>query len=520
MLHPLKGYARDRSTRAAMSTAACERCGQPIDAEARFCQHCGAAQVGASSEPEPPLRPGSLWVRQREPASSEPQHDFRRHAPERVEQAAPGAGDLAHQVGSQFASPGVAAAGLAALLTAGLLLATGMLLSVLPAKGSLFLFEQGSFVDKTLLYVATLSSAPLHVSAPRELTGPQSIQIMPMIFVLLPLGGMAAFTASQQRRLAQLGTWRRLAFGAAGAIPLAALVLVAALAGRISTEGLSVKASAGAAFLLTLLWGAIGGLAGAWWTLDGEGRGAVSDVVPPRARPGLRAASATLRPLAIALALTTVIGTGIVVVQTLRDVDGLKGGRSTFAAMVEDALYAPEHGLHVFQLGSFVQFKTAFHDSRGVPIPVEKIDELLGPRTEPTTDFNNPLEITFREPTVRLFDYGDAIPTGVFVLALLVFVAIPVLFALYAGFCAARAVAAATPMQAAAAGALTGPAWAITLLTLNGVANKTRGYALWGFGDGASTFGFALLIGATLGAVGGLLAIQATPLPSKPHAPT
>ena len=174
----------------------------------------------------------------------------------------------------------------------------------------------------------------------------------------------------------------------------------------------------------------------------------------------------------------------------------------------------------MFQLGSFVQFGTAFQDSRGVPIPVEKIDELIGPIEEPTADFADPLEATFREPTVRLFDYGDAIPTALFVLALLVFVAIPVVFALYAGFRAARAVAAATPIQAAAAGALTGPVWAITLVILNGVANKTRGYALWGLGDGASTFGFALLIGATLGAVGGLLAIQSTPLPSKPHAPT
>jgi hypothetical protein len=174
----------------------------------------------------------------------------------------------------------------------------------------------------------------------------------------------------------------------------------------------------------------------------------------------------------------------------------------------------------VLQLGSFVQFKAPSHDSLGVPIPVEKIDELIGPRADSTADFDDPLNVTFREPTVRLFDYGDAIPTGLFVLALLVFVAIPVLFALYAGFCAARAVAVATPMQAAAAGALTGPVWALALVILNGVANKTRGFALWGLGDGASTFAFALLIGATLGAVGGLLALKPAPLPSRPHAPT
>jgi hypothetical protein len=502
-----------------MSSAACERCGQPIDADARFCQHCGAAQPGAS-ESDPPLRPGSLFVRQREPAPSEPQRDFRRPAADRVEQAAPGAGELARQVGAQFASPGVAAAGLAALLTAGLLVAAGMLLSVLPSKNSLFLFEQGSFVDKTLLNVATVTSAPLHLSGPRGAVGPSSAQTMPMIFVLLPLGGMAAFTAAQRRRLSQLGTWRRLAFGAGGAIPLAALVLVAALAASIGSDGFSAKASAGPAFLLTLVWGAIGGLTGAWWTLDREARGTVAAVVPPRARPGLRAASATLRPLAVALALTTVIGTGIVVVQTLRDVAGIKNGRSAFAATIENALYAPEHGLHVLQLGSFVQFKAPSHDSLGVPIPVEKIDELIGPRADSTADFDDPLNVTFREPTVRLFDYGDAIPTGLFVLALLVFVAIPVLFALYAGFCAARAVAVATPMQAAAAGALTGPVWALALVILNGVANKTRGFALWGLGDGASTFAFALLIGATLGAVGGLLALKPAPLPSRPHAPT
>jgi hypothetical protein len=503
-------------------TVACERCGRPIDAEARRCQHCGAPQSGAS-ESEPPLRPGSLFVRQREPAEEAPpdeRRDFRRQAAERVEQAAPGAGELTRQVGAVFASPGVAAAGSAALVTAGVMVVAGMLLSVLPAKNSLFLFEQGSFVDKTLLNVATFTSAPLHLTGPRGAVGPSSAQTMPMIFVVLPLGGMAVFTARQRRRLSGLGTRRRLLVGASGAIPLAVLVLVAALAARIGSDGFSAKASAGAAFWLTVLWGAIGGLAGAWWTLDGEARSAAADVVPPRARPGLRAAWATLRALAVALTLTTVIGTGIVIVQTLRDVRGLQHGRSAFAATIENALYAPEHGLHVLQLGSFVQFEATSRNSLGVPIPVEKIDELIGPIAAPDTTFDDPFALTIREPTLRLFDYGDAIPTALFVLMLLVFVAIPVLFALYAGFGAARAVAAATPVQAAPAGALTGPIWAVVLVILNAVANKTHGIALWGLGDGASTFGFALLIGATLGAVGGLLAVQATPLPSGPHAPT
>jgi hypothetical protein len=84
-----------------------------------------------------------------------------------------------------------------------------------------------------------------------------------------------------------------------------------------------------------------------------------------------------------------------------------------------------------------------------------------------------------------------------------------VLLALYSGFVAARSVGAAVPLHGALWGAVTGPVWAVLLVILNGLANKAEQTPIWGLGDGGGAFGFALLIGCVVGALGGLLAGQA-----------
>ena len=102
----------------------------------------------------------------------------------------------------------------------------------------------------------------------------------------------------------------------------------------------------------------------------------------------------------------------------------------------------------------------------------------------------------------RLFDYRHGTPAIVFVLLLVVLVALPLATALYAGFLVARERAAPTPKLGAAWGALVGPVWAIALSLANSLLQDT----LFGYAQGESVFGIALVIGALVGALGGFLA--------------
>jgi hypothetical protein len=65
-------------------------------------------------------------------------------------------------------------------------------------------------------------------------------------------------------------------------------------------------------------------------------------------------------------------------------------------------------------------------------------------------------------------------------------------------------VGAATPALGAAWGAITGPAWAIAMSILISLA----GGLFHGDADGGSVFGLFLLLGAVLGAGGGVLAVN------------
>jgi hypothetical protein len=536
----------------------CSECGQQVVSDARFCRHCGAEQVKSgltvqrpipvdlvaasqppaptptsvaddpaptvvlppaappyepapapAYEPVPPLR--DPWAEDhRTPTPPPPPFAERaqaaaRNAGDRVEQAAPGAGELAGQLTAQLRTPAVAGALAAAGVTFALMLAVGLVLAVLPSHNSLFLLDVGSVVNRMLLYAATFTSAPMD-------TGGVKFQQMPMLFVALPLGGMALAAYARGTQLSGHAPWQRLAAGAAGALPLAVLVVIVASAAKIDSDGATVKADAGAVFGLTLLWGVIGGLAGAGLALrrDRPGSGVAS--LPAMARPAARAAGATLRPLAIALLLATVVGTGVVVLQTLTDQGQVKGQRSTLQATVENVAYAPEHGLHVLALGSFAQIRTPLPAAIGLPIPVAHYEKLLNLG-------GNGDVAGASKASVRAFDYSDAVPSWIFLLGVLAAIAIPLLFALYAGFAAARAAGATTLALGAAWGAITGPVWALLLVVLESVANKTDSYAIWGLANGGSVFGFALLIGVVLGSLGGLLAVQGRPAVAAPPPP-
>ncbi|HEY6889932.1 MAG TPA: hypothetical protein VI300_19180, partial [Solirubrobacter sp.] len=260
------------------------------------------------------------------------------------------------------------------------------------------------------------------------------------------------------------------------AVPFSVLMLVFALIGAGGTTRISPLP--GGAFALGLLWGALGGLIGAATKL---GLDPLTARLPDRPT---RAALAALRPLAVVLAICTVVGLTGWLIQVGRDAGGVRLQRSAPTALVEEALFAGEHGIHLTALAAGARFSADGDGALGLPFPVANADDVPG-----------------RGGTFRVFAYGDVLPAAVFIPALILLTGLLVLSALYAGFAAARAVRATSLRSGVLWGALTGPVWAITMAFLVVLA----GGLFHGDPDDTSVFSVFLLGGAVFGAAGGAL---------------
>jgi hypothetical protein len=185
------------------------------------------------------------------------------------------------------------------------------------------------------------------------------------------------------------------------------------------------------------------------------------------------------------------------VVQVGADVDSIRAGRSTATALVEESLYAGEHGVHLAALGAGARFTADARGALGLPFPVDEAADVPG-----------------GDGGLRIFSYSDAMHAYVLLPAIVALMALLILGALYAGFAAARAVGAATVPMGAAWGAVTGPAWAIAMTILSALA----GGLFHGDADGGSVFGLFLVLGALLGAGGGALAVSGAAAPAESQA--
>jgi len=301
-------------------------------------------------------------------------------------------------------------------------------------------------------------------------------RVTPFILVGVPIAACAIATLSQSGSTRGLGTRVRLAWGAAVGVPFGLLMLIAA----VSTSDL--EASAGGAFLLGLIWGAIGGLIGMWMAIHRDAPETVGGLLPAQARRPAALLVTILKPLLGVLAIAAILGTAIWWLQSIRDQDLARLDRSLPVSLVESTLFAGEHGVNYAALGAGVQFE--IDEAFLTPIPL-----------------NDPADV---EDEYRLFDYSEDMEGYFFVPLLIVLIALPALLALYAGFAAARKAGATQPGPAAAWGALVGPVWALAMVLLNAMHVK-----LLGDPSGDSVFGLVLLGGAALGALGGLLASQA-----------
>lgn len=321
------------------------------------------------------------------------------------------------------AAAGALAGGALALA---LLLAAGLLVALLAPDAS-FLGQSGAgapFLEGWLRATLALTGARF-----------DGRTLAPLALVAIPIAAAGA----GGRLAARIGGART---APALALPFAAGLIVLALAARgaytdpfAAAFDLPARAHADAELLsvvvLALAWGALGGALGA------------------RRLPFPAWARAVLMPLALTLALLGSVGALYWDVSTLRgDTLARVAPRSEPTAVVENTLLAGEHAVDLVGLGAQASFSS-------LPLPISRAGvaalSLRGSR---------------ERLSVRLSDYHRLLPGWAYGLLLVVTIAIPLAGAALSG---ARLVAALAPRgdaAAAAAGALTGPVWALAVLAL------------------------------------------------------
>jgi hypothetical protein len=535
---------------AGTETRYCPNCGERISARSRFCPSCGARQEDyAVAEPEPatvaPPEPPAAepppplhdpLPPEPEPAAAEPvppepeaaaaeslraQHvatepptpppappppepDLPRAEPqppraeplrERIGRVDPQAGELSELLMGHLAVPGVVAAGLAALAATGGVLVAALIIAVATPDASILgvVGRDGGILTETFRQAVSTLLAPVVDTGPLSSA---SGRLAPMIFVAIPIGAIALATRWQLHRTEGAKPLTRIAWAAVVGLPFGLLMLAVAVLGGDS-DVTNVSPSAGSAFGLGLLWGIVGAVLGAATALPlestREGRR-----LPAVVRNAGTAATATLRPLAALLIACSALGLVGWIVQVGADVDDVRAGRTTATALVEEALFVGEHGVHLAALGAGARFTPDAPGALGLPFPVDQASDVPG-----------------RDGGFRIFSYSDAMPAYVLLPAIVLLMGLLILTMLYAGFAAARAVAVATTVLGAAWGAITGPAWAIAMSILTSLA----GGLFHGDADGGSVFGVFLVFGALLGAAGGALAVNNATAPAAARAP-
>jgi hypothetical protein len=522
-------------------TIFCPNCGERISARARFCPSCGARQEdfrvsspitevagaqgsgeGPAADADAPPPPGAssppppgasgLWsaggpdapkgpAPPAAPADEPPAPvDLGKDQPVRgrIGRVDPQAGELSELLRQRLALPGVVAAAIAAGVSAAIVLAAGLLIAVI-TPDTLILGIVG--VDVSLVVegfrhaVGTLLTAMVDPG----LLIPGSRRIHPLLLAAIPLGALIFTTRWQLHRTEGAPTVARLGWAMLVGVPFGLLMLVFALIGGES-ESTNIAPSAGSAFALGLVWGALGGLIGAATKLPHD---ELIARVPPTLRTVGTATLATLRPLAAVLVICTAIALVGWLVQVGADAGGVRSSRSAPTALIEEASFAAEHGIHLTALAAGARFRADANGPLGLPFPVADANDVPG-----------------RGGAFRIFNYDDALPAYVLLPALVFLIGLVTLGALYAGFASARAVGARSLSSGVAWGALTGPAWAVTMACLVILA----GGLFHGDADDASVFGVFLIGGAILGAGGGALAVsgQAPPptgaVPPQPEA--
>jgi hypothetical protein len=404
---------------------------------------------------------------------------------ERVETLAPGSSELVSQLVAQLRAPSVAMAliggALAAAGTFGIGLILGLVLSDHSALG-LVDADKGAISAGFAQMINFLQVG----------YGDEIGKLGPALFVIFPIGACAIAAAMQARRTLGLPPLTRLISGGGVGLVFGLLMLIPALGtGGLGDVQSAVEPNLLAAVLLGALWGVIGGLLGTYYIVrTALKRGFLADMTPAPVRQIGRTVYVALRPLVLLIALMSVVGTLTWTIETVLK-HNLREGNSTPVAVIDHAAYGIEHGVHWTELAGLAQFRGVLGGPAlsTVPVPV-----------------GDPSKIKLDNAGhYRLFGFSHAMPTYTFVPLLIFLLGGVLLLALSAGSAVAQLHLPATPWSAAGWGSLIGPIWAVTLVIVNTLLAKD----FFGRAGGDSVFGTFLLGGAVVGALGGLVSMQA-----------
>lgn len=478
-------------------TLRCAGCGAAISASARFCESCGTEQVVQPAVAEGAIDPESPTGATASAGSTTPQ-----------------AADFLQLLRDYSQLPGVQFAALSALIGSAIVLAASFLLAIaIPSESFIDISGEDSsdLLRETLMYATTTTLASFELGFDG---GELSIRIAPLLFVLFPIGGCALGANFMATRTAGLPSSLRYAWGAGVSIPFAlAMLVLSLLAGSLSDANGSLSPAEGSVLVLSLLWGAVGGIGGTAWALRGEAPPFAADSPIDRS---FATASAIFRPLAASLAILSLFAVLLWGVQIVRDASEAREDRSLATALVDDVLFAGDLGYRYQALGTGAELGLFNEDFAGAVLATTSIDDEgesggAVARFLPIPIAQSKSEKLIEEQGVdilgaefRVFDYGNVLPAWAFAPILAVLLIVPAFFALYAGFAVSRANGAMTSLAGAAWGALVGPLWALALALLNSLTQDL------GFGqvDGDSLFVLTLFVGSALGALGGVGAVQ------------
>ncbi|MFL5906300.1 MAG: hypothetical protein ACJ75Z_01725 [Solirubrobacterales bacterium] len=401
------------------------------------------------------------------------------------------------------------------------------LLAVVTPTSSAFDAGGSGVLNETLLQTGLCSLVKVNVDFGGGLE--RAFRITPAIFALLPLAASFVGGLVSRSLTPGLSSRDRIIAGAAIGIPFGfALLLFALLAGSVSVDGPSFRAesisiSAGGAFLMGLLWGAIGGSLGVIVGIRREPRHWVDHTLRGGPRRLASLAAASLIPLGVALLITTALGTAVWIGQTIRNSSGIREDRPAARATLENGLYAIDHGVHFLELGTDASFRW-LGNPISMPFPVAECTSILSEKDQnelgvhPSSCYSRGGSVTRKDakffqvdesglPTFTLFAYSRTLPAWAFIPLLITLVAVVFLAELYAGFALARLGRARKPEHGVRWGALVGPVWAVSMLLLNALVLKE----VAGKATGDSVFIAFLVSGSVLGAVGGWLASREPP---------
>ena len=157
---------------------------------------------------------------------------------------------------------GIVAAGIAAASPPAIVLAAGLLIALITPDASIL---GSAGIDASIVTEAFRQAVGTLLTAMVEEPGllvSGTRRIHPLLLLAIPLGALILTTRWQLYRTEGAPPLARLGWAALVAVPFALLMLVFAIIGGDS-ETTRISPSAGSAFALGMLWGALGGLIGA-----------------------------------------------------------------------------------------------------------------------------------------------------------------------------------------------------------------------------------------------------------------